>query len=436
MPPGNIQSVAELLLCTPQDLGRRCRLAPLETTAIFNAVCNNNRPELVSLADRPDEPDCCTTGDADLDAALAGGFRCGMLWEVFGEGGAGKTQLALQQALFVQLPVAEGGLAGSACYITINSSLHTPRLLQLMASHPLLSSESCSLDDIQTISSPTIPILISILSKLLPDLVSRRAQNQRLKPVKLVVIDALADLFFGSDKASTGTLVERSQNIVEIAGLLHSLASAHNLIVLALNTTTDIFQTPGDREQVGPGDELQYKQQSRWFGAAASIPGENSKEASLGLAWANQINARIMMSRTGRRRFLEQGPSSKRQKVSETSSADASDALQEDWTMIRRLSVVFSSVGPACSVDYIVSASGISTLSDGDPTPSHKAQTMFFSQLPASAPQAPIPLASQLAPLDVGSVQDLAQNDADDYFESYFDDIPDEFYDNGALGDS
>ncbi|KAJ7926925.1 hypothetical protein B0H13DRAFT_2312943 [Mycena leptocephala] len=188
--------------------------------------------------------------------------------------------------------------------------------------------------------------------------------ESRLETREVFVIDALADLFFASDKASTGTLIERSQNIVEISSLLHSLASAHDMIILVLNNTTDIFQV-GDRAEAGSGEELHYKQQLRWFGGTASIPGESRKEASLGLAWANQINARIMMSRTGRRRFLDHGPN-KRRKVSESSTVTTLDPPQDDWTMLRRLSVVFSSVAPACSLDYIISAGGVCILSDGE----------------------------------------------------------------------
>jgi DNA repair protein RAD57 len=165
----------------------------------------------------------------------------------------------------------QGGPFGSACYITINSALHTKRLLQLITNHPLLSSETCSLDNIQTIATPTIPILISILSKVLPDLIAQRARSPGLKPVRLLVIDALADLFFVSDKASTGTLIERSQNIVEISSLLHSLDSAHDMIILVLNNTTDIFQV-GDRAEAGSGEELHYKQQSRCKRAYNDVP--------------------------------------------------------------------------------------------------------------------------------------------------------------------
>ncbi|KAJ7878031.1 hypothetical protein B0H13DRAFT_2346823 [Mycena leptocephala] len=304
------------------DAGSHCS----KPKAIFNAVCHNNPPELISLADRADISDCCTTGDAKLDMALGGGFRSGMVWEVFGEGGAGKTQLALQAALFVQLPAVQGGLFGSPCYITINSALHTKRLLQLITNHPLLSWETCSLDNIQTIATPTIPILISILSK------RPRYDHSRLEQYY------------------------------------------------------DIFQVD-DRAEAGSGEELHYKQQSSGSRAA---PYRESRRKQVWAAWPT-INARIMMSRTGRRRFLDHGPN-KRQKVGESSTVTTLDPPQDDWTMLRRLSVVFSSVAPACSLDYIISAGGVSlaTLS-----------TQYRS----------------LLTLDIGSAEDLAQTDTD--WENY-----------------
>jgi hypothetical protein len=132
-----------------------------------------------------------------------------------------------------------------------------------------------------------------------------------------------------------------------------------------------------------------------------------------------------MMSCTGRSRFLDHGPNkNKRQKVSESSTVTTLDPPQDDWTMLRRLSVVFSSVTSACSLDYIISAGGVCILSDGE-TASLQEEP-FFSQIPGN-PIYPIPLSSQLALLDIGSAEDLAQTDTDS--ENYWDDdIPDEVY--------
>ncbi|KAF9653174.1 hypothetical protein BDM02DRAFT_3070359, partial [Thelephora ganbajun] len=53
-----------------------------------------------------------TTGDATLDHALGGGILTGMVWEFVGESASGKTQLAMQLSLLVQLPPELGGLSG------------------------------------------------------------------------------------------------------------------------------------------------------------------------------------------------------------------------------------------------------------------------------------------------------------------------------------
>ena len=101
-----------------------------------------------------------TMGNALLDRILGGGIRVSMIWEFVGERQvvvhvaphfllhrqhnswssffftvAGKTQLALQLSLLVQLPITQGGLDGSAAYLTTSGSLPTPHLVQLLHSH-------------------------------------------------------------------------------------------------------------------------------------------------------------------------------------------------------------------------------------------------------------------------------------------------------------
>ncbi|KAJ7734951.1 P-loop containing nucleoside triphosphate hydrolase protein [Mycena maculata] len=399
---GNLQTLAELVLVSPQDLGRRCRISPLEAKAILNTVCENNRPQIKALTE--EEESMCSTGDSYLDAALGGGLRTGMIWEVFGQSAAGKTQLALQLSLLVQIPPSLGGLSGSVCYITISSNLPTSRLLQIVEAHPLLSQEICGLEDISTIKCPTIPMLIHILSKILPDLVAQKAGST--KPVRLVVIDALAELFHSSDKTTTSTLIDRAQNIAEISTTLHALASAHDLAVLVLNEVTDVFAN----DQTDSGGDLDYKQQSRWFGRTE----ESNKEAALGLVWANQVNARIMLSRTGRRRYLDDGQS-KRQKGDDGRSSGP-DAPEEDTSiLVRRLSVVFSSVGPLCSLDYIVTAAGISILPDDEIL----LPLLSSSPSPKLIPVPDAPPCSQVAPLDVGFAEARAAEDQE--WENYWD---------------
>lgn len=51
-----------------------------------------------------------TTGCSNLDAILKGGIPCRGITQFYGAAGTGKTQLALQLCLTVQLPITAGGL--------------------------------------------------------------------------------------------------------------------------------------------------------------------------------------------------------------------------------------------------------------------------------------------------------------------------------------
>ncbi|KAH9733107.1 DNA repair protein RAD51 [Citrus sinensis] len=58
-----------------------------------------------------------TTSCADLDNILGGGIGCREVTEIGGVPGIGKTQLGIQLAVNVQIPVEFGGLGGKAIYI-------------------------------------------------------------------------------------------------------------------------------------------------------------------------------------------------------------------------------------------------------------------------------------------------------------------------------
>jgi len=255
--------------------------------------------------------------------------------------------------------------------------------------------------------APTIPALIYMLSDIFPKFISDKLATPNAKPVRLLVIDALAELFHSSNKTTTKVLVERSQNITEISALLHALVSKWNIAVLVLNEVVDAFDYG---RNINPSEELEYREQSRWFSRAHSIPGEDRKEASLGLVWANQVNARIMLSRTGRRRHLDDVTVSKRQKLHDGSNTSTeADSEENQLTLIRRLSVIFSSVAAPISLDYVVTRAGISFLPpEESAAPSASAPAPVHAPLkraPAQATPAP-PLMAQIAPLDVGFAED------------------------------
>jgi DNA repair protein RAD57 len=293
-------------------------------------------------------------------------------------------------------------------------------------------------------STPNIPLLIHVLSELLPKLIVDHSRPPA-KPIKLLVIDALAELFHGSNKTTTHTLIQRSRDICEISSLLHTLASRYKIAILVLNEVSDVF----DRQYHAPtSSELIYNDQSRWFSRADSVPGENRKEASLGLVWANQVNVRIMLTRTGRRRYVDivRSVGNKLRKTDGVVTPDPhAEALEDNTTLIRRMSVIFSSVAPPLSLDYIVTVEGISALTDVSvalevqQTVPARPLTIATTSMIASTfePEA----LSQVSPLDVGCAEDKAAKGSVremlpiDEWDAYWEQDEEDVYNNVNLDD-
>ena len=326
---------------------------------------------------------------------------------------AGKTQLALQLSLLVQLPVAQGGLDGSAAYLTTSGSLPTPRLVQLLHSHPQLAGSCSTLDNVQTSTTRTVSSLLHVLSAVLPaSILAAKARSRSRPPLKLLVIDSVAELLHYDEdggKTSTATLSERSRNLSAIAAQLHTLAATHQLAVVALNRVTDTWDRRPAAD-VQPG-ELLYADQARIFGGVQG----GSKSAALGLVWANQVNARVMLSRTGKKRrypVLAVAPAAA---VAPRAAEDSHDrkrlraegggAVRVDDVGVRRLTVMFSPVCAPASVDFIITSRGVETLADDDDLGT---VTAPVSSPPSMATVTAAPAVAgalaDVSPLDVGSV--------------------------------
>lgn len=309
---------------------------------------------------------------------------------------AGKTQLALQLSLFVQLPPEMKGVFGAACFLSTSWVLPTNRILEMVNTHPALSPALCGLADIHTLKVTTIPMLLHVLSQTLVAFMDDRLRpDSGQKHVKLVVIDALTELFHSESRTSSTSLAQRAKDIADISCLLHTLADKYNLAIVVLNEVADAFDRPIDQDAGHQQHEVLYRDQVRWFSRAHTIPGENKKEAALGLTWANQVNARVMLTRTDRMIYLEEDDearAAKRRRLGREAKADVQPASvsgsQQGAVRLRHLTVIFSSVGLPGSLDYIVSEQGVVVV------PEERHTSLFSApSQPAVTSQPPIQLA-------------------------------------------
>ncbi|KAI0033262.1 hypothetical protein K488DRAFT_48105, partial [Vararia minispora EC-137] len=225
---------------------------------------------------------------------------------------------------------------------------------EIAREHPSLTGREGT-DNIHSLETKTIDILLAVLSTHLPALLDKQAS---MRPVKLLVIDAIADLFREDSRTTTAQLVERSCLLGDLALQLHALASVRGLAIVVLNHVAEVFEP----QTQGTPHELIYAEQARIFSSGDSLAAETRKKAALGLVWANEVNARVMLTRTGRRRALGVRTGVKRRRVVSGAAERSRAPHEQNDVLIRRLSVIFSTVSSPTSSDFIVTAQGVEVL--------------------------------------------------------------------------
>ena len=209
-------------------------------------------------------------------------------------------------------------------------------------------------------------------------------------PIRLLIIDSITALVRGSDKvyanSSTAGLTLRSQHLCSVADKLKLLAVEYELAVLVLNQVSDVFSRPpplppsltqsststaSQYYSNYPEPPMLYSTQARWFSGQSETL---QKEAALGVVWANALNTRIMLSRTGRRRLLnpEDLTMISRKRMREQQELNQAHGVLTDGqdgeglkpSLIRRLHVVFSAFASPGTVDFVITPEGVHALPD------------------------------------------------------------------------
>ncbi|WP_298665738.1 DNA repair and recombination protein RadA [uncultured Methanofollis sp.] len=171
----------------------------------------------------------------EFDALLSGGLETKSISEVYGEFGSGKSQIAHQMAVNVQLPEELGGLHGSCIYIDTENTFRPERIEQMVAGLDIPGYEVPPfmefLERIHVAKGYT-----SDHQMLLVD--SARDLANEMKdsdyPVRLIVIDSLT-AHFRAEYAGRGTLSVRQQKLNRHMYDLAKLAEEYNAVALVTN---------------------------------------------------------------------------------------------------------------------------------------------------------------------------------------------------------
>lgn len=176
-----------------------------------------------------------TTGSEKLDELLGGGIETQAVTEAFGEFGTGKSQLAHQLAVNVQLPLEQKGLNGKAIFIDAEGTFRPERIKDMAVAAGLDPAKA--LKNIYWVRAFNTDQQILITEKA-EEIAEKKGEN-----VKLVVVDSVTS-HFRSEFTGRENLVPRQQKLNRHLMALHRMSYIHDLAVYITNqvqSTPDVY---------------------------------------------------------------------------------------------------------------------------------------------------------------------------------------------------
>jgi len=222
---GDLMSVAVM---TPSDLSALADLTEATARKAIAAARKMLRLEFEDATEylkRRSEVIKINTGSKNLNTLLGGGVETRAMTEAYGAFGSGKSQLAHQLAVNVQLPIEKGGANGKAVWIDTESTFRPERIKQMC--------ESLGLDFTKTLKNIFVARAFNSDHQiLLVDKVSELIKNG--EPIRLLIVDSLT-AHFRAEFAGRGQLADRQQRLNKHLHNLMRLAEAHNVAVYITN---------------------------------------------------------------------------------------------------------------------------------------------------------------------------------------------------------
>jgi DNA repair protein RadA len=212
--PGDIAEAAEIGNAIAQKIiGEARRLAEVGSFEV-GTVLLERRKRLGRI----------TTMARSLDELLGGGIETQAITEFAGEFGTGKTQIAHQAAVDVQLPIDQGGLNGEVVYIDTESTFRPERIVDM--------AKAVSLDPTEALTRIHVARAYNSSHQML--LVAKAQELAREKPIKLIVVDSLT-AHFRSEYAGRGELAPRQQLLNKHLHELLKFGDTYNAAVIVTN---------------------------------------------------------------------------------------------------------------------------------------------------------------------------------------------------------
>jgi DNA repair protein RadA len=216
-----------IAVISPSELAAIAEIGEAQAAKIIAAVREILDIGLVTadkILERKQKALRITTGSKALDNLLGGGVETQAITESYGAFGSGKTQLAHQLSVNVQLPPEKGGLGKTAVYIDCEGTFSPNRIVSMAKAKGL--DPQTALKNVFVARAFNAEHQMFIVDKL-------REQVEE-KNIGLIVIDSITS-HFRAEYVGRGELAERQQKLNKHLHTLQRLADAFNLAVYITN---------------------------------------------------------------------------------------------------------------------------------------------------------------------------------------------------------
>ncbi len=216
-----------IAVSTPSELAKIADIGEGQAAKIIHAVrriLDLGFESADKILERRQKMKRITTGSKNLDKLLGGGVPTQAITETFGQFGSGKSQLAFQLAVNVQLPPEKGGLERSCLFIDTENTFSPNRIVSM--------AKSVGLDPKKVLKN--IYVARAFNSEHQMFLVERSPEIIEEKNVGLIIIDSITS-HFRADFVGRAELAERQQKLNKHLHQLQRLADAYNLAVYITN---------------------------------------------------------------------------------------------------------------------------------------------------------------------------------------------------------
>ncbi|MFH1721322.1 MAG: DNA repair and recombination protein RadA [Candidatus Altiarchaeota archaeon] len=225
---GNVEAIATATVGTLQELG----IGPSAAEKMIAAAKEKAKEGLtkgfesgLEVLEKRKLVGKITTNSKELNSLLGGGIETQAITELFGKFGTGKTQIAHQAAITVQLPVEEGGLNGGAIYIDTENTFRPERIIDM--------AKGLGLDPDETLGKIQIARAYNSDHQML--LVEKAADMMEENNVKLLIVDSLT-AHFRAEYTGRGTLANRQQKLnIHMHDLQRKISDPYNAAVIVTN---------------------------------------------------------------------------------------------------------------------------------------------------------------------------------------------------------